>query len=226
MRCTNCNADLPEFYKKCPLCENAATDTPPLIPGIATAEYPRVKTQPKRLNVFPVFLIVWLAVSLVGILLLKLSFINEGGFAAIFMLLPLLWTAIGRPLFVKHYFSGNYILMNFYSLSLAALSFGLASDEKELFSCISLSLVATIIPLSLLAFLLLGSREEIYRASPYAILLTAYSLICAVVFFVITGLAALIWLLPAVSSLVLLLTAKKLSPEKSIQEIKAKFSIQ
>lgn len=41
MRCLECNVDLGENYKKCPLCGAAAVDEVPLVEGITTAEYPK-----------------------------------------------------------------------------------------------------------------------------------------------------------------------------------------
>ena len=40
MRCTECNVDLSENVKVCPLCGNKASDEAPVIEGMKTAEYP------------------------------------------------------------------------------------------------------------------------------------------------------------------------------------------
>lgn len=40
MRCRECNVDLSENYKKCPLCGSTAYDDEPRVKGIKAAPYP------------------------------------------------------------------------------------------------------------------------------------------------------------------------------------------
>lgn len=40
MRCRECNVDLSENYKKCPLCGGPAYDDEPRVKGIKAAPYP------------------------------------------------------------------------------------------------------------------------------------------------------------------------------------------
>lgn len=41
MRCLKCNVDLGEEYTRCPLCGEKASNTPPVLSGFKTAEYPQ-----------------------------------------------------------------------------------------------------------------------------------------------------------------------------------------
>ncbi len=41
MRCKHCNVDLPENYKLCPLCGNAASYEETKIKGLSSVSYPK-----------------------------------------------------------------------------------------------------------------------------------------------------------------------------------------
>ncbi len=43
MRCIKCDVDLGEHYEICPLCASSAADVPPILEGIKTSEYPKIK---------------------------------------------------------------------------------------------------------------------------------------------------------------------------------------
>lgn len=40
MRCRECNVDVSENYKKCPLCGSAVYDDEPIVKGLKAAPYP------------------------------------------------------------------------------------------------------------------------------------------------------------------------------------------
>ena len=124
MRCRNCNVDLPDTYTVCPLCSGKASPDEALIGGLRLAEFPDVKTEPYKRDPFPIFMGIWLAVSLISLLLFKLQVITQPILAAVVCLVPLVWTLIGRPLMVKQPYAGNFAMMNVYPLTLACLWFG------------------------------------------------------------------------------------------------------
>ena len=226
MRCIKCNVDLPDTYKKCPLCESSASDALPLIADIKTAEFPKVKTEPKKTDKFIVFLLVWCIVSLIGYALLSMNIITKVVFGIVFTAIPLVWTVIGRPLFIKHYFRGNYIVVNFYSLTLAAVVFGRISEATEGYYMTAIPLIAAFIGLLLLILTPFIDRKNFYRAAPYAVLLTAYSIVGGIIGFVSTGIIPLYWFDPIIVCLVLLAVSFIKCKEKTKEELKAKFSIQ
>ena len=52
MRCKECNVDLGDNVKVCPLCKSKAVEDKPLIENIKTAEYPEYKGErPDRKSV-------------------------------------------------------------------------------------------------------------------------------------------------------------------------------
>lgn len=226
MRCADCNVDIPEIYNKCPLCGSKSSDIAPLIPGIITAEYPKVKTQPKKINVFPVFILIWLLTSAFAFLLNNTGIISDTVFGLIFTLIPLLWTLIGRPLFVKQGFKGNYIVMNFYTLNLAAIVFGSIFGRNERYYMLALPTIVMALIVFLYIFTEITERNNVYKTAPYTVLFIVYCIVAGIISFIITRLNPIIWILPVLCCVFVLALAYHSNPQKTINELKAKFSIQ
>lgn len=50
MRCRECNVDVSENYKKCPLCGSKVYDDEPRVKGIKAAPYPENVSVPETVN--------------------------------------------------------------------------------------------------------------------------------------------------------------------------------
>ncbi len=226
MRCRNCNVDLPDTYTVCPLCSGKASPDEALIGGIRLAEFPDVKTEPYKRDPFPIFMGIWLAASLISLLLFKLQVITQPILAAVVCLVPLVWTLIGRPLMVKQLYAGNFAMMNVYPLTLACLWFGKIhfGDYKTPFaSFVPFCFIAVLVAL---AVIMLVDSKESKRAASYPVLVLPVSLGCFIAASVITKSVAYWWLAVVGLCVLILAVLFAVYPQATKAELAAKFSIQ
>lgn len=226
MRCNECKVDLPEFYKKCPLCGCESTNEEPMIPDIMTAEYPKVKTEPVRINPFPVFIIIWAVFSVLSFILFKKNIINNSAFVIISSLPPVIWTLFLRPIFIRQYYKGNYIVMNLfsfgYTLLLAEIVLNLSAEYLNIFSVTFVSFIIV----GLFIMNETTNKEHMHRIAPYCVLLLFYSIISALLIFLFKDIIPYLWLIPILLCVFAFIRAYKKSGFRTIEELKAKFSIQ
>ncbi len=225
MRCRECNVDLPKEYTSCPLCGGKVSDDKPLIEGITLAEYPKVKTEPYKRNLFPVFLIIWALTALAGIILYKTAIISENIFAFVISIVPAVWTLIFRPLFVRQLYAGNYVMMNLYPALFGGFVFCLLKSKLDyFFTCFfPIVIVAMLVALTVIIFL---QPKVCKRASPYAVLTGTLSVIMSIIFAFIQKSVPFAWLGVLVICIGILVILFCKSPKETKEELKAKFSIQ
>jgi len=222
MRCNKCNIDLPDFYTKCPLCDSKTINEKPLIENILTAEFPKVKPEKKKVNALVVFLIVWLVCAVIGAFLYKT---NSVIFNVLFCAPPVIWTLILRPVFIRQLYNGNYIVINLFSFNLTVLVVGLSFDMSNTYYTASFPIVALMIIFALLTYSFLR-KETSFRAGPYCVLLALYNVIGAIALYLVTKENQLLWLVPLAVTVIIFILIYRNNPERTKEEIKAKFSIQ
>lgn len=226
MRCKNCNVDLPEFYTACPLCGEKTTPDEPVIKGILTAEYPKVKTEPNKKNPFLIFLIIWAAVGVISLLLNKFDIINDLSCGMVICAVPAIWTLFLRPVFVKQLFPGNYEIMNFYPFALASvvyskISFG--STDMAITTYLPLCCLAVMIAL---AVIILLNRKESKRAASYPVLMLPVSVIGLIVSVTKNAGFPAYWVAAIIVCVLIFVAIYIANPKEVKEELEAKFSIQ
>lgn len=128
MRCPQCNVDLSEGVKACPLCGGAAEASPARIPGMRTAEYPVITYRKYPKNYAGMYCGAALALCLLGAVVellltrsLDITILVAGG-------LSCLWFAVLWPVSRKGLPLGKYLFVNLCTLSLLMLHLGAAAD--------------------------------------------------------------------------------------------------
>lgn len=124
MRCLECNVDLGEEYSRCPLCGAKADNTPPVLEGMRTAEYPPVRYRPYRKPWTLIFALV-LAGAFAVCAFFELGLTGSVRFSVVYaLLLACVWALFVRPVLVTGRRLGNYLLTGWFWVSLfaAALS--------------------------------------------------------------------------------------------------------
>ncbi len=226
MRCRECNVDLPENYTICPLCNSKTYDDAPLIEGVRTAEYPKVKIKKHKRNPFPFFLALWISCALLSIVLFRIGVIDKWILATGICLLPCIWTLIVRPITVKQLYSGNFVVMNFYSFALVC-AFVSYIEEGSLQICFKSYLpVCFILVMTALIAVIFVDFKNCKRASSYAVLGILLSMIMLAVCFIKYHIFAYLWLVAIGINAVILIFLLCIKNYETIEELKAKFSIQ
>ena len=221
MRCRECNVDLPETYTACPLCGGKATPDAPVIEGIRTAEYPKVKTEPYKKNPFNIFIIVWLAAGVLSAILFSTSIA-----AAVICAVPCIWTLVFRPLCVKQLYAGNYIVMNLFPFALASVVFSKLQYESLQPAFTVYLPVCCIAVLVALTVLILAKPKSAKRAAAYPVLFAVLSVAVGIVTAVKTAAVPFLWLGVIVLCVCILALLFFMNPKAAKEELKAKFSIQ
>ncbi|MBE6812419.1 MAG: hypothetical protein E7523_06005 [Ruminococcaceae bacterium] len=225
MRCRECNVDLPENYTACPLCGAKTSPDEHKIKGIRYSECPKVKTEKYKPSVFPFFLALWAVAGIAGLILQHFQIIDAVQAAFVYSALPLLWTVIGRRLFVKQLHGGNYIIMNIWSLTFFAFVLGKAMDAPAdgFATGVPIAVMFTLASLLICAII---DKKHGHRCTPYAILTGAGSLLGLVVIAIKESMFAVLWLgALGISALVLVILLCRYK-ERAKEEIKAKFTMQ
>lgn len=225
MRCRNCNVDLPETYARCPLCNEKASTDAPVLEGIKTAEYPKVKTEPYKRNPFPFFIGIWACAVLISYILFRLG---AGSVAAAFIACTpaCIWTLIIRPFAVKQLYAGNFIMMNLFPFSLLSIIAEYAASgsyEKAFTHHIPVCLLAVLAALSVL---ILAKPKESKRAASYPVLTTPVCIAAILVILFNEGEISVLWcsaLILCVCILAFLLLTRR---NETLEELEAKFSLQ
>lgn len=106
MRCKECNVDLDENVKVCPLCKSKAVGDKPLIENIKTAEYPEYKeSRPLKYYVQKndVYFGKWfmLGVVILSLVLLTVSYIFDFFNTALYTVLPIIYAVSSAVYFVS-----------------------------------------------------------------------------------------------------------------------------
>ena len=225
MRCRDCNIDLPENYTACPLCGAKTYADEHKIKGIRYSECPKVKTEKYRPSAFPFFLALWAVAGIVGLVLQKLNVLDAMQAAFVYSAVPLVWTLVGRCLFVKQLHAGNYVIMNIWSLTFFEMMLGRANN-------VPLNGFATAVP-NVVIFVLIAvlicaliDKKHGHRNAPYAVLTAAGSLLAMAVIGIREGFFAKLWLAALGASVIVLGILLLRYKKKAAQEIKAKFTIQ
>ncbi len=106
MRCKECNVDLGENVKVCPLCKSKAVDDKPVIENIKTAEYPEYKEQ-RPLEYYiqknDVYFGKWLMLGVVilSLVLLLVSYLFDFFNVALYTVLPIIYAASSVVYFIS-----------------------------------------------------------------------------------------------------------------------------
>lgn len=226
MRCRECNVDLPKEYTACPLCGAKVYDDEPQIQGIRLAEYPKVETEKYKRNPFTVFLVVWAVVSAISFALLKLNVVSNMIFASAFCIVPLLWTLIVRPATLKQLYKGNYIVMNIYPVILACAVFAKFGfiDKFSVFT--RYMPVASLVIMLALMILIMRKPATSKRAAPYTVLMGISAVITCVISSLVFKVFVYEWLVVSLVSFFMLLLLIAKNKRETVEELKAKFSIQ
>ena len=224
MRCRKCNVDIAEEYIRCPLCCSEAFNDEPLINGIVTAEFPRITEKKKTLNLFPVFLAVWAVVGVISVILHKTGLMTDFSASLMFSVVPFIWTLILRPLFIRQFYKGNYIVMNFYPMALFICVYGYFSELDFSFYSFYLAAVTFIVCFLLFVYVLFRKKDSV-RSSSYFVLLTAFSAIFILVGFINSSFDSA-WIYPIIISVAGILLLFSRYNTSLFEELKAKFSIQ
>ena len=125
MRCKECNVDLGENVKVCPLCKSNAVDDKPLIENIKTAEYPEYKElRPLKYYIQKndVYFGKWLMLGIVvlSLVLLLVSHIFNFFNVALYTVLPIIYALSSVVYFVSSLKdSKNHVKGAIYLIALA-----------------------------------------------------------------------------------------------------------
>ena len=145
--------------------------------------------------------------------------------AFVYSVLPLLWTLIGRRLFVRQLHGGNYIIMNIWSLTFFAFVLGKAYEAPADGFVTAVPIGVMCILLSLL-FSALLDKQHGHRCAPYAVLTGAGSVLALAVIGIKYGTFAPLWLCALGASAFVLGVLVLRYKTRATEEIKAKFTIQ
>ena len=226
MRCRECNVDLPDIYCVCPLCNSKTFDDAPLIKDVCTDEYPEFELKKQKINPFAVFVVLWAVCSVASAVLFKLGLISEWFLATGICTLPCIWTLIVRPVAVKQLYSGNFIVMNFYSFGLfcAFISF---IKERTLQACFTNYLpLCFVVVMTALFVVIFVDFKNCKRSSSYSVLGSILSVTMFVICFIKYQSFAYMWLVSFAVSVIMLIFLFCVKPYETKEELKAKFSIQ
>ena len=226
MRCRECNVDLPETYTACPLCGTKASPDAPVIEGIRTAEFPKLEAAPFKKDPFRVFAGIWLAVSALCLILSGIGFISKLLAAGIICTVALVWTLIGRPLFVKQLYAGNFIVMNWLPLALFSVAVSKIQYESIVPALMGYLPMCSIAVLFALTVLILVKPKRAKRAAAYPVLFAVLSVVAGIVTAVKGEQMPFLWLAVIVLCACILALLLFMNPTATKEEIKAKFSIQ
>ncbi len=226
MRCRNCNIDLPESYKVCPLCGEKAYDDQPLIEGIKTAEYPNLNVKKSYPNPFTVFSVIWLAIIALSAVLGALKIITPICSVLCVSVSAVIWTLILRPIFVKQLYAGNFIMMNFFPLSLMFIATEkviYASTAKSFALYIPLTAIVLLFALSVLITVKPKSRK---RAISYPVLMLFVSITASIIYALCEFSLGYCWYITTFVCIIIIAFLFIKDKDKVKEELKAKFSIQ
>lgn len=226
MRCRECNVDLPETYTACPLCGAKASPDEPVLKGIRTAEYPKIETEPFKKDPFRVFMGIWLAVSAISIALCAAGLTSTLLAAGTICTVALVWTMLGRPLFVKQLYAGNYIVMNWFPLALFSIAVSKIQHEDITLALTGYLPMSSIAVLAALTVLILVKPKSAKRAAAYPVLFTVLSVIAGIITVVKADTLPLLWLAVLLICACILALLFFINPTATKEELKAKFSIQ
>lgn len=226
MRCRQCNVDLSETYSACPLCGGKASPDAPVLQGIRTAEYPKVKTEPYKRNPFPIFIGAWLIISLVAFVLYRLHILSDISSAAVICAVPCIWTLLLRPFLIKQLYAGNYIVMNLFPLSLACVVFDRIKHGAVQQAVESYLPVCCLAVLAALAVLILIKPKESKRAASYPVLLLPVCVIAIIAVWCMENKISVLWCAAALACICILAFLLVIRPQETKEELEAKFSIQ
>lgn len=128
MRCKECNVDLGENVKVCPLCHAKAVDEKPVIEGMRVAEYPEygelrpLKYYIKKNDVYFGKYLMW-AVLAVSVVTLAVSYFLDAMTLAAYTILPAVFAASAVAYFVTSLISKkNGVRSAIYLIALAVFS--------------------------------------------------------------------------------------------------------
>lgn len=225
MRCRECNIDLPENYTACPLCGAKTSPDAPKIEGIRYSECPKVATAKYVPSAFPFFLGLWAITLVLGLALQKAGLLTALQGAVVCSVLPLCWTLIGRPLFVKQLYKGNYIIMNLWSFAFAGYMTGKATEAAADGFSVLVPAACCVVMLALFVYTFIDRRNA-KRAAPYAVLTAVFSLVALLAVALKYGLMAPLWIAVFAVSELILAVLFRTQREAVTQELRAKFTIQ
>ncbi len=224
MRCNICNVDVSENTKKCPLCGAATVEEEPVLKGIETAYYPKVKYKKVAPPYNFISILVWFAASLITFII-DLT-VNNGDITYTLMVattIPCLWAFLVRPMYTKYYYFGRFIISDviFLSLWLTVMSAGIFTSVLPAVSYI----IPGVLVVAMLVFLFssIFVRKNLFRAPPYVILLGVIALLMGVISFFINGAKFYIYSIPLALALFIVVVLWVISPNMVKEELKARF---
>ncbi len=128
MRCTECNVDLSENVKVCPLCGKKASDEAPVLEGMKTAEYPDygelrpLKYYIKKNDAYFGKYVMWALLLLVPVILAVSAHFNAIDLAA-YTILPAIFAVSAIVYFLSSLLSKkNGVKSAIYLITLAVFS--------------------------------------------------------------------------------------------------------
>ncbi len=226
MRCRECNVDLPDNYTACPLCGAKPFDDPLLIQGIRTAEYPKAQPKPFKRNPFTVFVIVWLGLSAISFLLLKLNIIEAYVSASVFCLIPCIWTLFVRPFLIKQLYHGNFVIMNLFPFALICTVFDKLMNGNFEQSLLTYLPICSLAVFAVLLILVIAKPKKNKRAASYPVLMMPVGIVAAVTLGITRNTVPYLWCAVVALCVIILAILLVTKPNETKQELKAKFSIQ
>ncbi len=223
MRCKSCNVDLSEGAKKCPLCGEIAVNEEPVLQGLQTAYYPKVKYKKPMPNFNLIFVIVWLLASL-GVFIFDLLFSKGDYTYSLFtvILIPCIWSLMLRPMYTSKYYFGKYLLTDLVFLIpwIIVLFRKMFGDFKIAFSlAVPALLVAALLIIMIEALFVKKDRTN---APVFIILICIISIIMLVISLFIKNIVWQSYFIPITFSVFVLVLMWALEPKKVGQELKAR----
>lgn len=226
MRCKSCNVDLSEGAKKCPLCGEPAVNEEPVLQGLQTAYYPKVKYKKPMPNFNLIFVVVWVLASL-GVFIFDLFCSNGDYTYSLFTvtLIPCIWSLLLRPMYTSKYYFGRYLVTDViflipWAIVLCAKMF---NNLQVAFSFVA--------PAILIAALLIFMFEAIFvkkdrvNAPIFVVMVGGLSAVMLVISLFIKDILWVAYLVPVALSVFVLILLWALEPKKVRQELKARLHI-
>lgn len=121
MRCTECNVDLSEDVRACPLCGTKAANTRVVLYKEKTAEYPEIKYKPFKRNYSAIYFLICLVICAAIAVIERLYDTNTDIALLAAFISPCAWAVFLRPFIRKNMYLGDYLLVDLFFLSLLML---------------------------------------------------------------------------------------------------------
>ncbi len=224
MRCKICNIDVSENTKRCPLCGADTVEEAPLLPGIKTAYYPKVKYKKPQPPYNLISTLAWFVLSLLT--LFFDIYANDGDLSLTLFVattIPCIWSFLLRPMYTHYYYFGRYIVSDTIFLSLWTLVISSRIFESAI-PAVSY-MIPAVLTIAVLVFLFsaLFVKKDAFRAPPFILMLGGLALLMSVITVFISGVKFYFYLIPLALALVSVAILFAVTPKKVKEELQARF---